>query len=161
MAKILILVAAFILTANSLFGQITGPSSVTFLTFDPDGNLVATHEDSVWVKHGLLTGLTGTVSAGIAGFVDSTGAIDTAAYDEPQLNRCALGFGTGKPGQLRTSGMIDVAWATKIGKIYWLENSGVCLTTRPTASNVWRVEMGRCIGTGKFHVHPKTPTWSD
>ena len=158
--KILVLIAALCLTTGSLFGQISSSTPVTFMMLGSDGEWVAASQDSVWADHGLVTGLTGGAGAGIPAFADSAGAVDTAYYWTPYLNRCTLGFGTGKTGQLRTSGLIDASWATAIGKEYWLENAGVPKVTRSTASGIWLVSLGRCVGTGKFLVHPKAPVWS-
>lgn len=115
--------------------------------------------DSLEAIH-LLTGHTGTVAFGVPGFLDTTGTISTAHYDEPYLNLGTLGFGTNIAGQLKISGIISVGWATEVGKIYWLQN-GTLITTRPTASNVWRAEMGRCTRTGEFHINVKKPIRGD
>jgi len=160
MNKLYAVFVALVLTATSLFGQISGATPVAFMMLGPDGEWVAVNQDSAWADHDLVTGLTGTVATGVPAFADSLGVVDTAYYWTPYLNRCTLGFGTGESGQLRTFGLIDAAWATEIGKEYWLENAGVPQPTRSTASNIWHVSLGRCIGTGKFMIYIKDPVWS-
>jgi len=109
------------------------------------------------VAHQTLTGLTGTVAAGVVACVDSTGALSIASYDDSHLNRKLIGFGTGTAGAMRTSGIVAASGATKIGVIYWLDVSGTLKDTRPTATNVWRVEIGRCVATGYLDLKPATP----
>lgn len=104
-----------------------------------------------------MTGLTGTVAAGVVAVADSTGAVAIASYDDSHLNRKLIGFGTGIAGVMRTSGLVAAAGATKIGIIYWLDVSGTLKDTRPTATNVWRVAIGRCTATGYLDLKPAVP----
>ncbi len=104
-----------------------------------------------------LTGLSGTVAAGVVAAVDSTGALAVASYDDTHLNRKMIGMGTGSAGIMRTSGLIAAPAATKIGVIYWLIAGGSLSATRPTATNVWRVAIGRCTATGQIDLKPGVP----
>lgn len=104
-----------------------------------------------------VTGLSGTVAAGVVACVDSTGSLAIASYDDSHLNRKKIGMGTGTAGIMRTSGIVAASGATKIGIIYWLDVSGTLKDARPTATNVWRVEIGRCVATGYIDLKPATP----
>lgn len=104
-----------------------------------------------------VSGLTGTVAVGVVACADSTGALSIASYDDSHLNRKLIGFGTGIAGVMRTSGLVAVPTATKIGIIYWLDVSGTLKDTRPTATNVWRVKIGRCTATGYLDLKPAVP----
>jgi len=104
-----------------------------------------------------LTGFTGTVAEGVVACADSTGALDTASYDDPYLNRKLIGFGTGDAGVIRISGIADSTDAAKIGIVYYLGVSGTLTDTMPTATNVWVVEVGVCTDTGKIRLLPIKP----
>ena len=99
-----------------------------------------------------MTGLTGTVAVGVVACADSTDSLKIASYDDPYLNRKLIGFGTGVAGEMRISGMVAATGVTKVGVMYYLDVSGTLKPTMPTATNVWVVEMGRCVATGRLRL---------
>lgn len=141
-------------SASTLFGQITGTTPTSFLTLDYQGDIVLFQDDSVRGWIGLATGFTGSVDVGVPAFADSLSVLDTASYDNPYLNRCLVGFGTGTTGQIQTSGIVAANNVTKIGIDYYLGNNGTLQAAAPTARNVWRVKMGRCIASGFLLINP-------
>ena len=108
--------------------------------------------DAVELRLKSISGLTGTVAAGVVACADSTGALSIASFDDPYLNRKFWGFGTGIAGIMYTSGIVDATGATKIGITYWLDVTGTIKDAPPDSTNVWRLPLGRCVATDKLEI---------